>query len=115
MCTGGEYLGLLCPLVSRWSTEPLRSSWADCSSMGGLPLSVTGGLIPSNPGGLPPNWPGGLPAVSPDGSPPRRPWQVPPIGPVAPLPMSPGVPSKGKEVSARAACGRKRQVGNIRN
>lgn len=96
MCTGGEYPGLLCPLVSRWSSVPLSSSWADCNRDGGLPLSV--------PGGLPPKSPGGLPPVRPDGSPPRRPWQLPPIGPVEPLFMRPGVPSRGREVSARAAC-----------
>lgn len=103
MCTGGEYPGLLCPLVSRWSSEPLSSSWAECNMMGGLPLSVPGGLIPSKPGGLPPKSPGGLPPVGMDGSPPRRPWQFPPIGPAALL-MSPGVPSRGREVSAKAAC-----------
>lgn len=101
MCTGGEYPGLLCPLVSRWSNEPLISSWADCNRVGGLP--------PSSPGGLTPNIPGGLPPVSPEGSPPRRPWQLPPIGPVEPLFMRPGVPSKGKEVSARAACKKKEE------
>lgn len=104
MWTGGEYPGLLCPLVSRWSSEPLNSSWADCIRVGGLPLSVPGGLPPSSPGGLPPNSPGGLPPIRPDASPPRRPWQLPPIGPVEPLFMRPGVPSKGREVSARAAC-----------
>lgn len=108
MCTGGEYPGLLCPLVSRWSSEPLSSSWADCNRVGGLPLSVPGGLPPSSPGGLPPNSPGGLPPIRPDGSPPRRPWQLPPI--VELLFMRPGVPSKGREVSARAAC---RREGNI--
>lgn len=106
MCTGGEYPGLLCPLVSRWSSEPLSSSWAECNRVGGLPLSVPGGLPPSSPGGLPPNSPGGLPPIRPDGSPPRRPWQLPPIGPVEPLFMRPGVPSNGREVSARAACRR---------
>ncbi len=102
MCAGGEYPGLLCPLVSRWSSEPLSSSWPDCIRVGGLPLSVPGGLPPSRPGGLPPSSPGGLPPIRPDGSPPRRPWQLPPIGPVE-LFMRPGVPSKGREVSARAA------------
>lgn len=106
MCTGGEYPGLPCPLVSRWSSEPLRSSWADCIRIEGLPLSIPGGLPPSRPGGLPPNSPGGLPPIRPDASPPRRPWLLPPIGPVEPLFMRPGVPSKGREVSARAACRR---------
>lgn len=110
MCTGGEYRGLPCPLVSRWSSEPLRPSWAECNRVGGLPLSLPGGLPPISPGGLPPkspgglapNSPGGLPPVRMDGSPPRRPWQLPPI--VEPLVIRPGVPSKGREVSARAAC-----------
>lgn len=110
MCTGGEYPGLLCPLVSRWSSEPLSSSWADCIRLGGLPLSVPGGLPPISPGGLPPKSPGGLPPIRPDGSPPRRPWQLPPI---EPLFMRPGVPSKGREVSARAACRRGGQGGEM--
>lgn len=123
MCADGEYPGLPCPLVSRWSREPLSSSWLDCNKPGEPPLSVPGGLPPSKPGGLPPNIPGGLPPNIPgglppnipgglppstDGSPPRRPWQLPPIGPAALL-MRPGLPSKGREVSARAACGRKRR------
>lgn len=95
MCADGEYPGLPCPLVSKWSRDPFSSSWADCISIGGLPLSMPGGLPPSRPGGLPPS--------RPDASPPRRPWQLPPIGPVEPLFMRPGVPSKGREVSARAA------------
>lgn len=113
MCDGGEYPGLLCPLVSRWSSEPLSSSWADCIRVGGLPLSIPGGLPPSSPGGLPPNSPGGLPPIRPDASPPRRPWQLPPIGPVQPLFMRPGVPSKGREVSARAACRRGGERGEM--
>lgn len=59
--------------------------------------------MPSRPGGLPPSSPGGLPPIRLEASPPSRPWGLPPIGP-AELPIRPGVPSRGREVSARAAC-----------
>ncbi len=46
----GEYPGLLCPLVSRWSSVQLRSSCVvPCNRPFGLPLISPGGLAPIIP------------------------------------------------------------------
>ncbi len=46
----GEYPGLLCPLVSRWSSVQLRSSCVvPCNRPFGLPLISPGGLAPIMP------------------------------------------------------------------
>lgn len=49
----GEYPGLLCPLVSRWSSVPLRSSCVvPCNRPVGLPHISPGGLAPIIPDAL---------------------------------------------------------------
>lgn len=49
----GEYPGLLCPLVSRWSSVPLRSSCVvPCNRPVGLPLISPWGLAPIIPDAL---------------------------------------------------------------
>ncbi len=52
-CVCGEYPGLLCPLVSRWSSVPLRSSCVvPCNRPVGLPHISPGGLAPIIPDAL---------------------------------------------------------------